>query len=54
MEIEDVVTIHDPEYYTHDWQTRFVYRQHDDLRLQDYVCGEQNRDISSVPGVRRP
>ena len=26
----------------------------DDLRLQDYVCGEQNRDISSVPGVRRP
>ena len=54
MEIEDVVTIHDPEYYSRDWQTRFVYQQHDDLRMQDYVCGEQNRDISSVPGVRRP
>jgi hypothetical protein len=53
-QIEDVVTIRDPEYYTRDWQTRFVYQQHDDLRLQDYVCGEQNRDISSVPGVRRP
>ena len=53
-EIEDVVTIHDPQYYTRDWQARFVYQQHDDLRLQDYVCGEQNRDISSVPGVRRP
>jgi hypothetical protein len=54
IQIEDVVTIHDPEYYTRDWQARFVYQQHDDLRLQDYVCGEQNRDISSVPGVRRP
>jgi hypothetical protein len=53
-EIEDVITIHDPQYYTRDWQARFVYQQRDDVRLQDYVCGEPHRDISQVAGVRRP
>jgi hypothetical protein len=53
-EIEDVVTIHDPQYYARDWQARFVYQQRDDVRLKDYVCGEPHRDISSVAGVRRP
>jgi hypothetical protein len=53
-QIEDVITIHDPQYYTRDWQARFVYQQRDDVRLQDYVCGEPHRDISSVAGVRRP
>jgi hypothetical protein len=52
-EIEDVITIHDPQYYTRDWQARFVYQQRDDVRLEDYVCGEPHRDISSVAGVRR-
>jgi hypothetical protein len=53
-ELEDVVTIHDPEYYTRDWQARFVYTSRDDVNLEDYVCGEQHRDLSSVKGVRRP
>jgi len=53
-EIEDVITIHDPQYYTRDWQARFVYQQRDDVWLQDYVCGEPHRDLSSVAGVRRP
>jgi hypothetical protein len=53
-EIEDVITIHDPQYYTRDWQARFVYQQRDDVWLQDYVCGEPHRDISPVAGVRRP
>ena len=53
-EIEDLITIHDPQYYTRDWQARFVYQQRDDVWLQDYVCGEPHRDISSVAGVRRP
>jgi hypothetical protein len=52
-EIEDVITIHDPQYYSRDWQARFVYQQRDDVRLKDYVCGEPHRDISSVAGVRR-
>ena len=53
-QLEIVITVHDPEYYTRDWQARFVYKQHNDLRIDDYLCGEKHRDISSVRGVRRP
>ena len=52
-ELEDVITIHDTDYYSRDWQARFVYRLRNDVRLQDYVCGEKHRDLSSVQGVRR-
>ena len=52
-ELEDVVTIHDPKYYTRDWQARFVYTLRNDVWLEDYVCGEPHRDLSSVAGVRR-
>jgi hypothetical protein len=53
-QIEDVITIHDPQYYTRDWQARFVYNVRNDVRLEDYVCGEPHRDLSAVAGVRRP
>ena len=53
-QLEIVITVHDPQYYTRDWQARFLYNLRDDLRLEDYVCGEAHRDISSVKGVRRP
>ena len=51
-ELEDVVTIHDPGVFTKDWSARFVYQLRNDVRLQDYVCGEKHRDISSVRGVK--
>jgi hypothetical protein len=53
-ELEDVVTVHDPDYYTKDWSARFVYKLRNDVRLEDYVCGEKHRDLSSVKGVHRP
>jgi hypothetical protein len=53
-QLEDVITIRDPEYYSRDWQVRFVYTQRNDVRIEDYVCGEPHRDLSSVAGVRRP
>jgi hypothetical protein len=53
-ELEDVVTIHDPEYYSRDWQARFVYTLRKDVRIEDYICGFEHRDISSVAGVRAP
>ena len=53
-QLEDVITIHDPEYYTRDWQVRFVYELRNDVRLEEYVCGEPHRDLSGVAGVRRP
>jgi hypothetical protein len=53
-QLEIVVNVHDPDYYTRDWQVRFVYTLRSDVRIEDYVCGEPHRDISSVAGVRRP
>jgi hypothetical protein len=53
-ELEDVITIHDPDYYSKDWQARFVYKLHNEVRIEDYVCGEPHRDISGIPGVKRP
>jgi hypothetical protein len=53
-ELEDVITIHDPMYYSRDWQARFTYKLRNDIRIEDYVCGEPHRDISGVAGVRRP
>ncbi len=53
-QLEVVITVNDPEYYSREWQARFVYNLRNDLRIEDYLCGEPHRDISSVPGVRRP
>ncbi len=50
-QLEDTVTIHDPTFYTRDFQSRFVYTLRNDVRLEDYVCGEPHRDISKVKGV---
>ena len=49
--LEDVITIHDPMYYTRDFQVRFQYALRNDVRLEDYVCGEPHRDISKIRGV---
>jgi hypothetical protein len=53
-QLEDIITIHDPDYYTRDFSARFVYALRNDVRLEDYVCGEKHRDLTSVRGVRRP
>jgi hypothetical protein len=51
-QLEDIVTIHDPTYYSRDWQARFVYNQRNDIRMEDYSCNDaQHRDLSSVKGV---
>jgi hypothetical protein len=52
-QLEDVITVRDPQYYSAEWQARFVYTLRNDVRLEDYVCGEPHRDLSSVAGVRR-
>jgi hypothetical protein len=53
-QLENVATIHDPMYYTRDFQVRFLYNLRNEVRLEDYVCGEPHRDISRIPGVRIP
>ena len=51
-ELEDVITIHDPEMYSRDWQARFVYDERSDVRLEDYACNDRHRDLSGVKGVQ--
>ncbi len=46
--LEDVITIKDPVFYTRDWQVRFVYDQRNDVRLEDYACGDNHRDLSAI------
>lgn len=50
-QLEDVITINDPDYYTQDFQVRFTYVLRNDVRLEDYVCGEPHRDINVIPGI---
>jgi hypothetical protein len=50
-QLEIVVTIRDPAFYSRDWQARFVYPRRTGLRLKEYVCGEPHRDISQVKGI---
>jgi hypothetical protein len=51
-QLEDIVTIHDPDMYTKDWQARFVYALRNDVRIEDYACNDTHRDLSSVTGVK--
>jgi hypothetical protein len=51
-ELEDVITVHDPEMYAKDWQARFVYDARNDVRVEEYACNDTHRDLSSVKGVR--
>jgi hypothetical protein len=53
-ELEVLVTIRDPVVFTREWQTRFTYARRDDIRIQDWNCGEPHRTISHIPGVRVP
>jgi hypothetical protein len=51
-QLEDVVTVGDPEYLSKPFSARFVYDAHPEVRIDaDYNCGEPHRDISHVPGV---
>jgi hypothetical protein len=51
-QLEDTITIHDPDMYTKDWQARFVYDEHNDVRLEDYACNDRHRNLSGVKGVQ--
>jgi len=51
-QLEDVVTVSDPEYLSKPFSARFVYDAHPEVRIDSsYNCGEPHRDISHVPGV---
>jgi hypothetical protein len=53
-QLEVVATVTDPVVFTRPIQARYVYDLHANVRLEDYNCGDEHRDISHIPGVRRP
>jgi hypothetical protein len=51
-QLEDVVTVSDPEYLSKQFNARFIYDAHPEVHIDaSYNCGEPHRDISHVPGV---
>ena len=52
LEIE--ITINDPMYLTTPFTVSYLFDRRDDLRLEDYNCGDEHRDISNIPGVNPP
>ena len=50
-ELEVIATITDPEIFTEPWDARFVFAKRPRIYLEDYVCGEQHRDVSEVEGA---
>ena len=52
--LENVITVTDADFYSEPWSARFVFDFHPDVRLEDYNCGDEHRDISHIPGVNPP
>lgn len=51
--LEDLLTIDDPLIYSHPWTARLRFRSRPDIAIEpdDWVCGEQHRDISGLAGI---
>ncbi len=43
--LEDVARIEDPEFFKEPWYARITYAWRADLRLSEYVCEENNRNM---------
>jgi hypothetical protein len=50
--LELIVTVEDPEIFTHPWDARYEFERRDDIAHLDFwVCGEEHRDVSDIEGV---
>lgn len=45
-QLENLVTVDDPETFTRPWSARLVYAWRPDVVLEEYVCGETHRSVS--------
>ena len=48
--LEDVFTIDDPKAFTAPWTSKRVFTWRPDVRLQEYVCEENNRNAPGATG----
>ena len=51
--LEDVFTIDDPKAFTKPWTARRTFKWRPDVRLQEYVCEENNRNAPDANGELR-
>jgi hypothetical protein len=45
LALENEITITDPVFFTRPWVKRITYNWRPDLRLQEYICEENNRNM---------
>ena len=43
--LENLIRVEDPEYFTEPWYARITYAWRPDLRLAEYICEENNRNM---------
>ena len=43
--LENLIRIEDPEFFTEPWYARITYAWRPDLRISEYVCEENNRNM---------
>jgi hypothetical protein len=43
--LENLIRIEDPEFFTEPWYARITYAWRPDLRLEEYICEENNRNM---------
>jgi hypothetical protein len=43
--LENLIRIEDPEYFTQPWYARITYAWRPDLRIAEYICEENNRNM---------
>jgi len=43
--LENVVRLEDPDYFTQPWYARITYAWRPDLRIAEYICEENNRNM---------
>jgi len=49
-QLEDLITFDDPVAFRSPWTTRQVFNKRPDMRLMEYVCEENNRNVSNANG----
>jgi hypothetical protein len=50
VELRNMITISDPDHYTHPWTAERLYPWRGDIHVSEYTCEENNRN-KSVNGV---
>jgi hypothetical protein len=46
--LENLIRIEDPEFFTEPWYARITYAWRPDLRLAEYICEENNRNMPTA------